>query len=147
MAGPVRVQWITLAGCAIVMEAMRILEAIHAPLSRSIRMVLWDGEEQNEAGAKAYVKTHFGDTKTGSRFRNLKKFPSTSMLIPVPERFADSLAQKNVKAKSVLESWIEPLRDLGVIGISGEQDGGSDHIAFEKIGIPTVPSKQDSAGL
>jgi carboxypeptidase Q len=30
-----------------------------------------------------------------------------------------------------------------VIGISGKQDGGSDHIAFEKIGIPTVPSKQD----
>jgi hypothetical protein len=30
-----------------------------------------------------------------------------------------------------------------VTGISGKQDGGSDHIAFEKIGIPTVPSKQD----
>jgi carboxypeptidase Q len=43
----------------------------------------------------------------------------------------------------VLESWIKPLRDLGVIGVSGEYDGGSDHIAFDKIGIPTVPSKQD----
>lgn len=36
-----------------------------------------------------------------------------------------------------------PLRDLGVIGISGKHDGGSDHIAFEKMGIPTVPSRQD----
>ena len=28
------------------------------------------------------------------------------------------IAQKNVKAKSVLESWIKPLRDLGVVGVS-----------------------------
>ena len=47
------------------------------------------------------------------------------------------------KAQGVLEAWIEPLRDLGVIGISGKPDGGSDHIPFEKLGIPTVPSIQD----
>ncbi len=131
------------AGCAIVMEAMRILEAIHAPLSRSIRMVLWDGEEQNEAGAKAYVKTHFGDTKTGSRLPEFEKISVYFNVDSGSGKIRGFVAQKNVKAKSVLESWIEPLRDLGVIGISGEQDGGSDHIAFEKIGIPTVPSKQD----
>jgi len=131
------------AGCAIVMEAMRILQTIHVPLSRSIRMVLWDGEEQNEVGAKAYVKAHFGDTKTGSR---LPEFDKISVYFNVDSgsgKIRGFVAQKNVKGKSVLESWIKPLRDLGVIGISGEQDGGSDHIAFEKIGIPTVPSKQD----
>jgi len=131
------------AGCAIVMEAMRILQTIHAPLSRSIRMVLWDGEEQNETGAKAYVKTHFGDAKTGSR---LPEFGRISVYFNVDSgsgKIRGFVAQKNMKVKSVLESWIKPLSDIGVIGISGEQDGGSDHIAFEKIGIPTVPSKQD----
>jgi len=131
------------AGCAIVMEAMRILQSIHAPLSRSVRMVLWDGEEQNEAGSKAYVKAHFGDVKTGSR---LPEFDKISVYFNVDSgsgKIRGFVAQKNMKARKVLESWIEPLRDLGVIGISGEQDGGSDHIAFEKLGIPTVPSKQD----
>ena len=131
------------AGCATVMEAMRILQTVHAPLSRSIRMVLWDGEEQNEAGAKAYVKAHFGDVKTGSR---LPEFDKISVYFNVDSgsgKIRGFVAQKNLQAKSVLESWITPLRDLGVIAISGEQDGGSDHIAFEKIGIPTVPSKQD----
>jgi Iap family predicted aminopeptidase len=131
------------AGCAIVMDAMRILRAIRPPLSRSIRMVLWDGEEQNESGSKAYVKTHFGDVKTGSR---LPEFYKVSVYFNVDSgsgKIRGFVAQKNSKVQSNLESWIEPLRDLGVIGISGEQDGGSDHIAFEKLGIPTVPSKQD----
>jgi carboxypeptidase Q len=131
------------AGCAIVMEAMRVLRSIHAPLSRSIRMVLWDGEEQNEAGSKAYVKAHFGDAKTGSR---LPEFDKISVYFNVDSgsgKIRGFVAQKNAKAQDVLESWIKPLQDLGVIGISGKQDGGSDHIAFEKIGIPTVPSKQD----
>ena len=35
------------------------------------------------------------------------------------------------------------MRDLSVTGISGKEDGGSEHIALEKIGIPTVPSKRD----
>ncbi|HYL83302.1 MAG TPA: M28 family peptidase [Candidatus Angelobacter sp.] len=131
------------AGCAIVMEAMRVLRSIHAPLSRSIRMVLWDGEEQNEAGSKAYVKAHFGDAKTGSR---LPEFDKISVYFNVDSgsgKIRGFVAQKNTKVQNVLESWIKPLRDLGVIGVSGKQDGGSDHIAFEKIGIPTVPSKQD----
>lgn len=131
------------AGCAIVMEAMRVLRSIHAPLSRSIRMVLWDGEEQNEAGSKAYVKAHFGDAKTGSR---LPEFDKISVYFNVDSgsgRIRGFVAQKNTKVQNVLESWIKPLRDLGVVGISGKQDGGSDQIAFEKIGIPTVPSKQD----
>lgn len=131
------------AGCAIVMEAMRVLQSIHAPLSRSIRMILWDGEEQNEAGSKAYVKAHFGDASTGSR---LPEFDKISVYFNVDSgsgKIRGFVAQKNAKVQSILETWIKPLRDLGVIGISGKQDGGSDHIAFEKIGIPTVPSKQD----
>ena len=131
------------AGCAIVMEAMRVLRSIHAPLSRSIRMVLWDGEEQNEAGAKAYVKAHFGDARTGSR---LPEFERISVYFNVDSgsgKIRGFVSQKNPQVQNVLDSWIKPLRDLGVIGISGKQDGGSDHIAFEKLGIPTVPSKQD----
>jgi hypothetical protein len=131
------------AGCAIVMEAMRILRSIHAPLSRSIRMALWDGEEQNEVGSKAYVKAHFGDAKAGSRLPEFDKISVYFNIDSGSGKIRGFVAQKNPRAQRVLESWVKPLRDLGVIGISGQQDGGSDHIAFERIGIPTVPSKQD----
>jgi carboxypeptidase Q len=106
-------------------------------------MVLWDGEEQNEAGAKAYVKAHFGDAATGLRLPEFAKISVYFNIDSGSGKIRGFVAQKNAKAKSILESWSKPLRDLGVIGISGKYDGGSDHIAFEKIGIPTVPSKQD----
>ncbi len=131
------------AGCAIVMDAMRVLQSIHSPLSRSIRMVLWDGEEQNEAGSKAYVRAHFGDPVTGTR---LPEFETISVYFNIDSgtgKIRGFVAEKNQKVQSILENWIAPLRDLSVIGISGKQDGGSDHIAFEKVGIPAVPSKQD----
>jgi hypothetical protein len=131
------------AGCAIVMEALRVLHDIHAPLSRSIRMILWDGEEQNEAGSRAYVRAHFGDPNTGGRLPEFDKISVYFNIDSGTGKIRGFVAQKNAKAQSVLEAWIESLRDLGVIGISGKQDGGSDQIAFDKIGIPTVPSKQD----
>lgn len=131
------------AGCAIVMDALRVLHDIHSPLSRSIRMVLWDGEEQNEAGSKAYVKAHFSDANTGARLPEFDKISVYFNIDSGTGKIRGFVAQKNATAQRVLEAWIEPLRDLGVIGISGKQDGGSDHIAFERVGIPTVPSKQD----
>jgi hypothetical protein len=125
------------------MEAMRVLRTINAPLSPSVRMVLSDGEEQNEVGAKAYVKAHFGDPITGSRLPEVEKISVYFDLDSGSGKVRGFVAQRNTKAQSVLESWIKPLRNLGVIGISDKQDGGSDHIALENIGIPTLPSKQD----
>jgi carboxypeptidase Q len=131
------------AGCAIVMDAMRVLHDMHAPLSRSVRMVLWDGEEQNEAGSRAYVKAHFGDAKTGARFPEFNRISVYFNIDSGTGKIRGFVAQNSPEVKKILEGWIAPLTDLGVVGISGKQDGGSDQIAFDKIGIPTAPSKQD----
>src|SRR5207302_1607607 len=47
-------------GCATMMEAARILKAIHAPLRRTVRVACWSGEEEGLLGSKAYVAQHFG---------------------------------------------------------------------------------------
>ena len=47
-------------GCAVMMEAARILKAIGVKPRRTIRVALWSGEEQGLLGSKAYVKEHFG---------------------------------------------------------------------------------------
>src|SRR5262249_56337371 len=46
-------------GCAIMMEAARILQSIGATPRRTIRVALWSGEEEGELGSIAYVKSHF----------------------------------------------------------------------------------------
>ena len=47
-------------GCAVMMEAIRILQAIGVKPRRTIRLALWSGEEQGLLGSQAYVKEHFG---------------------------------------------------------------------------------------
>ena len=47
-------------GCAVMMEAARILTAIGVKPRRTIRVALWSGEEQGLLGSQAYVKEHFG---------------------------------------------------------------------------------------
>ena len=47
-------------GCAVMMEAARILKALGVKPRRTIRVALWSGEEQGLLGSQAYVKKHFG---------------------------------------------------------------------------------------
>ncbi len=51
------------AGCAVMMEAMRILQTLGLKPRRTIRIALWTGEEQGLLGSRAYVKQHFGEIK------------------------------------------------------------------------------------
>ena len=53
------------AGCAVVMEAVRILSAVGGPFRRTVRIALWSGEEQGLLGSKGYVNRHFGDPGEG----------------------------------------------------------------------------------
>jgi carboxypeptidase Q len=48
------------AGSAVMREVVRILKGLNLNLDRTIRIVLWSGEEQGLLGSKAYVKEHFG---------------------------------------------------------------------------------------
>ena len=43
-------------GCAIMMEAARILKLIGVKPRRTIRVALWSGEEEGLLGSQAYVK-------------------------------------------------------------------------------------------
>jgi acetylornithine deacetylase/succinyl-diaminopimelate desuccinylase-like protein len=49
------------AGVVVVMEAMRILNALGVRPRRTIRFVLWTGEEQGLLGSSAYVKKYIAD--------------------------------------------------------------------------------------
>ncbi|MDQ4120972.1 MAG: M20/M25/M40 family metallo-hydrolase, partial [Acidobacteriota bacterium] len=51
-------------GCAIMMEAGRILKTLGVKPRRTIRVALWSGEEQGLLGSQAYVKKHFGSFET-----------------------------------------------------------------------------------
>src|SRR5881409_2106937 len=49
------------AGCAVMMEAVRILKATGLKMRRTVRLALWTGEEEGLLGSRAYVTQHFAD--------------------------------------------------------------------------------------
>src|SRR5204862_2228527 len=52
------------AGVAVGMEAVRIIQALGLKPKRTIRIALWNGEEQGLVGSLAYVAQHFGKMET-----------------------------------------------------------------------------------
>jgi Zn-dependent M28 family amino/carboxypeptidase len=45
-------------------ELDRALKTLRLPMDRTVRLVLWTGEEQGLAGSEGYVKKHFADMVT-----------------------------------------------------------------------------------
>ena len=50
-------------GCAMVLEAARAIAQLETPPRRSIRFVLWGGEEQGLLGSMAYIHQHASEMK------------------------------------------------------------------------------------
>ncbi len=48
-------------GVAMVLEAARAIATLEEPPRRSIRFVLWGGEEEGQLGSTAFVRTHAGE--------------------------------------------------------------------------------------
>ena len=50
-------------GVSVALEAARILKAAGAKPKRTIRFILWTGEEQGLHGSRAYVENHKDETR------------------------------------------------------------------------------------
>jgi carboxypeptidase Q len=117
-------------GVTSVMEAMRILMAINARPRRTIRVALWGGEEQGLLGARAYVSRHLRDEAARNRISvYLNDDPGTGATYGF-------YMQNNLEAKRIFDSWLEPLRELGVRRNVIEGIGSTDHLPFDEAGIP-----------
>lgn len=131
------------SGSAVAMEAMRILKALNLKLDRTVRIVLWSGEEQGLLGSKAYVKEHFGDPKTMKISPAQGKISAYFNLDNGSGKIRGVYLQGNDAARPVFERWLSPFRDLGVTTISIRDTGGTDHLSFDAVGIPGFQFIQD----
>src|SRR4051812_1240872 len=130
-------------GCATMMEAARILKAIHAPLRRTVRVACWSGEEEGLLGSQAYVKQHFGT------FENQKpdwsKFDGYFNIDSGTGRARGLSVFGPPEAATVLREALAPFADLGFAGvISGKSrnPGGTDSTSFNAAGIPGISGVQ-----
>jgi hypothetical protein len=155
------------SGCAVTMEAVRILKALGVKPKRTIRAALWTGEEEGFYGSRGYVFTHFGDTDKDTlknpdweAYEKNWRSPlaGSQKLIVKPEynkisgyfnydngsgRIRGIYIQENFQVRPIFEEWMKPLRDLGVTTIALQPTEGTDHLPFDYIGIPGFQFIQD----
>jgi carboxypeptidase Q len=131
-------------GCAIMMEAARILKTLGVKPRRTIRVALWSGEEQGLLGSIAYVKQHFGS------FENPKpgyeKFGGYFNIDSGTGRVRGAAVFGPPEAADILRGILEPFTADGVVGAVTTRSrrlGGSDNTSFSQAGLPGIGMGQD----
>ena len=131
-------------GCAVMMEAARILRAIGVKPRRTIRVALWSGEEEGLLGSQAYVKQHFGT------FEEPK--PEYSKLVAYfnidsgTGRARGASVFGPPEGAAVIRQALAPFEDLGVMGAIASKSralGGTDSTSFSQAGLAGIGMGQD----
>lgn len=135
------------AGSAVMMEAIRLIQASGLKPKRTIRIGLWTGEEQGLIGSREYVARHFGERVF---HMDSAGFRATDTVRALPEygkhagyfnvdngtgRIRGVYLQGNSQVRDAFSAWITPFKDKGVTTISSGNTGGTDHQAFDAVGL------------
>jgi carboxypeptidase Q len=131
------------AGTVVMMEVMRILKTLDLKPRRTIRLVLWSGEEQGLLGSKGYVLKHFGDPESMKLLPEQEKVSAYYNLDNGGGKIRGIYLQQNEAVRPYFEKWLEPFRDLEVEAVTIRNTGGTDHLSFDAIGIPGFQFVQD----
>jgi carboxypeptidase Q len=131
-------------GCAVMMEAIRILQAVGVKPRRTIRLALWSGEEQGLLGSQAYVKEHFGTFESPKpEFAN---FAGYFNIDSGTGRARGMTVFGPPQAAAILRQAVAPFADNGLLGATSTRSrrrGGSDHTSFNEAGLPGIGVGQD----
>lgn len=133
------------SGVAVMLEAARILNAVGARPRRTIRVALWSGEEQGLFGSAAYVRKHFGGPGT-SATREYENFSVYFNQDYGPGQYRGVWLQENEHVRPIFEAWMEPLRDMGMTTLSTQGVGSTDHVPFDRAGLPAFQFLQARVG-
>jgi carboxypeptidase Q len=131
------------AGCAVAIEAMRILKSLNLKMDRTVRMALWSGEEEGLLGSRAYVKEHFGDRETMKLGEEHAKLAGYFNLDNGTGKIRGIYLQGNDMVRPIFEAWLAPFKDLGATTITIRNTGGTDHQSFDAVGLPGFQFIQD----
>src|SRR5262249_37222637 len=115
-------------GSMAVIEAARALVKSGVKPKRTIRFVLFTGEEQGLNGSRAYVKAHAAD---------LPKISGVLVHDSGTGRVLTVGLMGNYNAKETMDRILYPLsRGVGLFEPTLDSEGVSDHVPFNEAGVP-----------
>jgi len=131
------------AGSAVMLEAIRILKTTGLKMRRTVRIGLWTGEEQGLLGSRAYVKQHFADPEVMKPSPEHAKLAAYYNVDNGTGKIRGVYLQGNEMVAPIFSSWMEPFHDLGMNTLTIRNTGGTDHLAFNAVGLPGFQFIQD----
>lgn len=131
------------AGCAVMMEAVRIIQQSGLKPRRTIRIALWGGEEQGLHGSRNYVKNHFADPATMELKPEHSKISAYYNIDNGTGKVRGIYLQGNAGVKDIFTRWLQPFNELGAGTVTISNTSGTDHLAFDAVGIPGFQFIQD----
>jgi carboxypeptidase Q len=131
------------AGSAVMMEAMRILKQSGLPLRRTVRIGLWGGEEQGLLGSRQYVTDTFADRATMTLKPAHGKLAGYFNVDNGTGAIRGIYLQGNEAVAPIFETWMKPFNNLGMNTLTIRDTGGTDHQAFDAVGLPGFQFIQD----
>jgi carboxypeptidase Q len=132
------------SGCAVMMEAVRLIQTLGLKPRRTVRIALWAAEEQGLLGSQAYVKEHFGSFE--AQKPDYSKFVAYFNVDSGTGRLRGASIFGPPEAAAVLREALAPFQDLGVIGAVASRTrslGGTDSTSFNVAGLAGISLGQD----
>lgn len=140
------------AGTAVMFEVARILQEMIKESGvkprRTLRIALWSGEEQGIFGSINYVRKHLAETEPGGWIPKATK-PDHSKISAYYNldngtgKIRGIHLQGNEAVAPIFRAWMDNFKDLEGNTLTLNNTGGTDHLAFDGVGIPGFQFIQD----
>ncbi|HTM69625.1 MAG TPA: M20/M25/M40 family metallo-hydrolase [Luteimonas sp.] len=145
----------------VVIEAARIIQSLGVKPKRTIRFVLWSGEEQGLLGSIAFIERHLATRPVDASRYGTARFEEWPTRFPItkgPEydqlkayfnldngagKIRGIYAENNIAAGPLLRKWLAPFASLGAGTVVASRTGGTDHEYMQAVGLPGFQFIQD----
>jgi carboxypeptidase Q len=131
------------SGCIVMLEALRILKNLDVAPRRTIRVALWGGEEQGLNGSAGYVEKYLVDPATKEHKPDYDKFAGYFNMDNGTGKYRGIYLQENELVRPIFEEWLKPFADMGCSTITLRNTTGTDHLSFDRVGLPGFQFIQD----
>ena len=131
------------SGCVVMMEALRIIKDIGVKPRRTIRIALWGGEEQGLIGSRGYMQDFLYDFNNNKPSKGYEQFAVYLNMDNGSGKFRGVYLEENDMAYPFFQQWNKALESIGFGVLSPRKTGGTDHVTFDRIGLPAFQFIQD----
>ena len=125
------------AGSMVVLEAARVLARSGLKPRRTIRFILFGGEEQGLLGSRAYAAAHAAQADS---------VQAVLVIDNGTGRIVGQALQGRADLEGTWRALLAPVAYLGAANLRDTMKTGTDHLSFAPYGIPSFNFDQDPRG-